>query len=97
MKINEKKIQQLANLAKLKFSKKEAEDMFLDFRKILDFIQKLDELNTENVKPLTHIHEESNIFRNDDVIQQKCKNLILEQSFNHNNDYIKVPKIIKKS
>ena len=97
MKINEKKIQQLANLAKLKFSKKEAEDMFTDFRKILDFIQKLDQLNTENVKPLTHVHEQSNIYRNDDVIQQEFKTSILEQSFNHNTDYIKVPKIIKKN
>ena len=97
MKITEKKIQDLAKLAKLKFSKKEAENMFSDFRKILSFIEKLDELNTENIDPLTHIHEKTNIYRKDVILQKKFKTFMLGQASNHNSDYIKVPKMINKN
>lgn len=96
MKITEKNIQNLANLAKLSFSKKEAKSMFSDFRKILNFIEELDKVNTENIDPLTHIHQNTNIYRKDIVIKSEFKSSMLKQAANHNNDYIKVPKIINK-
>lgn len=97
MKITEEKIQNLANLAKLSFSQKEAKNMFSDFRKILNFIKKLDEVNTDNIDPLTHIHAQANIYRNDVIVDEPFKSSMLEQAANHNSDYIKVPKIINKN
>jgi len=96
MKITEKNIQDLAKLAKLSFSEKEAKNMFVDFRKILNFIEKLDSVNTDNVQPLTHIHETTNIYRKDVVVNAEFKSSMLKQAANHNSDYIKVPKIINK-
>ena len=97
MKINEEKIQDLARLSKLSFSENEAKDMFSDFRKILNFIETLDQVNTENIEPLTHIHQESNISRKDIVVNSEFKSAMLKQAANHNSDYIKVPKIINKN
>ena len=97
MKITEKKIQDLAKLSKLCFSEKEAKNMFSDFRKILNFIEQLDHVNTENTEPLTHIHEKTNIYRRDVAINSEFKSSMLKQSANHNSDYIKVPKIINKN
>ena len=96
MRINKVKVEKLAKLAQLSFSKVEANNMFLDFKKILKFIDKLDEINTDNVKPLTHIHNKTNIYREDRVMDLDIKDSILENSPNHNSDYIKVPKILKK-
>ena len=97
MKINEEKIQDLARLSKLSFSENEAKNMFSDFRKILNFIEKLDQVNTENIEPLTHIHQKTNISRNDTVVNPEFKSAMLKQAANHNSDYIKVPKIINKN
>ncbi|MAQ69469.1 MAG: Asp-tRNA(Asn)/Glu-tRNA(Gln) amidotransferase GatCAB subunit C [Flavobacteriales bacterium] len=97
MKITEKKIQDLAKLAKLCFSEKEVKNMFLDFSKMLDFIEQLDQVNTESIAPLTHIHEKTNIYRKDVAINSEFKRSMLKQSANHNSDYIKVPKIINKN
>ncbi|MAZ58155.1 MAG: Asp-tRNA(Asn)/Glu-tRNA(Gln) amidotransferase GatCAB subunit C [Flavobacteriales bacterium] len=97
MKITEKKIQDLAKLSKLSFSEKEAKNMFSDFRKILNFIETLDQVNTENIEPLTHIHEKTNIYRKDVSVNSEFKSSMLKQAANHNSDYIKVPKIINKN
>ena len=97
MKITEKKIQDLAKLSKLSFSEKEAKNMFSDFRKILNFIEKLDQVNTDNIEPLTHIHQQTNIYRKDVFINSEFKRAMLKQAANHNSDYIKVPKIINKN
>tara|TARA_B110000014_G_C19597571_1_gene316921 strand:+ start:139 stop:432 length:294 start_codon:yes stop_codon:yes gene_type:complete len=97
MKITKQKIQDLAKLAKLSFSEKEAKNMFSDFRKILHFIEKLDKVNTDNIDPLTHIHENTNVYRKDIVVNSVFKNSMLKQAANHNSDYIKVPKIINKN
>ena len=96
MKINKTTVQKLMVLAKLKFNKKESENMFLDFKKILKFVDKLDEVNTEHIKPLTHVHEHTNIYREDIISNMISKDYILQLSPKHDSDYIKVPKVVKK-
>ena len=95
MKINQVKIKKLANLSRLNLNKSEIQNLFTDLKKILDFIDKLDEVNTENVQPLTHIHKAGNIYRDDNVSCEDIKASVLKQAPNHNSDYFKVPKILK--
>mgnify|MGYP001443917501 CR=1 FL=1 len=96
MKINQKKVQKLAKLAKLDLSKDKASSLLDDFRNMLGFINSLDEVNVENVAPLVHIHEKFNIYREDVSKKSNIKSSALKQSKNYNSDYFKVPKVIKK-
>ena len=95
MKINENKIKKLADLSKLNLDAEEIKSLFSDFKKILAFINKLEEVDTNNLEPLTHIHPISNISRDDIICQPDIKQTYLNNSRNHNSDYFKVPKVIK--
>ena len=96
MKINESKIKKLADLSKLHLDSKDIKSLFSDFEKILAFINELEEVDTNNLEPLTHIHPISNISRDDIICQLDIKQTYLNNSRNHNSDYFKVPKVIKK-
>ena len=67
MKINEETILKLASLSKLKFEKKEMDLITNDMQKMIDFIQTLDEINTDGVEPLIHMTEGYNNWREDEV------------------------------
>lgn len=56
-----------AQLAKLHFSEEEKQKFTEQFNKIVQFVQKIGELDTENVKPTTHAVEKKNVFRDDKV------------------------------
>ena len=96
MKINHDKVQKLAKLARLNFDNKETQAMIADLEKMLQFVDKLNEIDTDNVQPLTHLHQDTNIFRKDIVKNSDTKNSILSNAPNHNSDYIKVPKVLRK-
>ena len=94
MEINKEKVQKLAKLARLMFTAKETKRMQVDLKKILTFINKLDEVNTDGVSPLTHIHNNASSHREDKALKTNIKAEILKNSPNHNSDYIKVPKVL---
>ncbi|MAQ32174.1 MAG: Asp-tRNA(Asn)/Glu-tRNA(Gln) amidotransferase GatCAB subunit C [Flavobacteriales bacterium] len=96
MKIDKNTIDNLSKLARLKFSNDESKDMVNDLQKMLKFINKLNEIDTEQVSPLNYIHNISNIYREDEVENIDVKNKIIKNAPNHNSDYIKVPKVVKK-
>ncbi len=95
MKHNLKEIKDLANLAKLDLTESDIQNITLDFEKMLNFIHQLNNINTDGVKPLIHVHDKTNILREDVVVQKDIKTSILERSSNHNTDYFKVPKVVK--
>tara|TARA_B100001559_G_scaffold57952_1_gene46541 strand:- start:404 stop:697 length:294 start_codon:yes stop_codon:yes gene_type:complete len=96
MKINKLKVENLARLSRLSFSDKEMESMISDLEEILKFADKLKEINTDSISPLTHIHGVNNIYRDDISKNLDIKAKILENAPNHNSDYIKVPKVLRK-
>ena len=96
MKINKLKVENLARLSRLSFSDKEMESMISDLEEILKFADKLNEINTDSISPLTHIHGANNIYRDDISKNLDIKTKILENAPNHNSDYIKVPKVLRK-
>ena len=96
MKINKSKVENLARLSRLSFSDQEMESMISDLEEILKFADKLNEINTDSISPLTHIHGANNIYRDDISKNLDIKTKILENAPNHNSDYIKVPKVLRK-
>ena len=65
MPVSKKEVEKIALLAKLKLSDEEKEKFTVQLSEILDYINKLNELDTENTKPLHHIFELDTPLRED--------------------------------
>jgi len=96
MKIDDKLIADLARLAKLSFNEKSSKNMQDDLKKIIGFIDKLSEINTENVEPLIYLSEELNVLRTDDNIENISQEKALTNAPKKDSDYILVPKVLDK-
>lgn len=89
-------INKLATLAKLRFKDAEKESIKSDLQKMIAFVQKMDEVNTDEVQPLQHMSNLNNVWR-EDVVQGTCnKEQALQNAAKHNNDFFMVPTMIKK-
>ena len=60
MKVNNKLVEHLAHLSRLDFDDDSKEKMKFDFEKMLDFVAKLEEVDTDNVEPLSYMSSELN-------------------------------------
>ena len=96
MKIDDKLISDLAKLAKLSFDKESSKKMKDDLKKIIGFVAKLSEIDTENVEPLIYLSEESNVLRKDNNIQNISQEKALSNAPEKDSDYILVPKVLDK-
>lgn len=96
MKIDNKLISDLSQLAKLDFDKKSSLNMQEDLKKIIGFIEKLSEINTDTVEPLIYLSEELNVLRDDDEIKNLSQERALQNAPIKDSDYILVPKVLKK-
>jgi aspartyl-tRNA(Asn)/glutamyl-tRNA(Gln) amidotransferase subunit C len=88
-------VDKLANLSKLEFDTEGKEAIRKDLTRILNFMEKLNELDTEGVEPLIYINEDVNVFREDVVNYPISKQEALSNAPLKNEDYIKVPKFVK--
>tara|TARA_B000000557_G_C20438150_1_gene301801 strand:- start:40 stop:330 length:291 start_codon:yes stop_codon:yes gene_type:complete len=96
MKVTNKLISDLAELAKLRFNKSENEKMKSDFKNMLDFIDKLSEVNTKNIEPLIYLSDEINSLREDNISTKLTKEMALKNSTSNNSDFFTIPTILKK-
>ena len=96
MKIDKKLISDLAKLAKLNFDEKSSKAMENDLKKIIGFVNKLSEIDTDNVNPLIYLSEEINVLRKDNLTSNLSQQEALKNAPKKDSDYILVPKVIKK-
>lgn len=96
MKIDNQEVDRIAGLAKLQFEGEEKEAIKADMNRILTFIEKLSELDTDNVEPLLYMTEEVNHLREDDVTQEITQEEALKNAPSKDSDYFKVPKVLSK-
>ena len=96
MEINNKLIQDIAKLSKLKFDDSAEEKMKADLEKMLAFVDKLNEINTEGVDPLIYMSEEINVLREDKVTEKTSQEDALKNAPEKDSDYFKVPTVLKK-
>ncbi|WP_109694113.1 Asp-tRNA(Asn)/Glu-tRNA(Gln) amidotransferase subunit GatC [Chitinophaga deserti] len=96
MEVNDALIQQLATLARLKIGQEEGEEIRLDLQRMITFVEKLNELDTTDVKPLLHMTRDANVFREDAVIPGITREEALRNAPVHTEEYFSVPKVIKK-
>ena len=94
MKIEKETIKKIAHLARLEFNEKDEESLAQDMTKILDWMDKLNELDTANVEPLIHMSEEVNVMREDEVNNSITREEGLYNAPKKDSDYIRVPKFL---
>ncbi len=94
MQIDRDLILKLENLAKLELSEGERERLGMDLTNILQMVEKLKELDTSNVEPLTYISDAVNMFREDEIKGQVTNEQALMNAPEKNEPYFKVPKVI---
>ncbi|MEO5943622.1 MAG: Asp-tRNA(Asn)/Glu-tRNA(Gln) amidotransferase subunit GatC [Ferruginibacter sp.] len=96
MEVNDTLVDKLANLAKLSFNEKEKQDIKNDLQKMIGFINKLQEVNTQNVEPLLHMTGNTNVMRDDKAEQTISNEEALKNAPANDGIFFKVPKVIKK-
>lgn len=96
MKITDKLIREIAELAKLEFDKNSAEQMKADLEKIIGFIDKLSEVDTDGVEPLIYLNDEVNVLREDEIKAVVSQFEALKNAPDKDSDYFKVPTVLKK-
>jgi len=95
MSVDKNEILKIASLAKLKFNDDEIEKFTYQFNEILNYINKLNEINTDNVEPLSHPLEINSVMRNDELKISISTNKALMNAPDKDDRFFKVPKVIK--
>jgi aspartyl-tRNA(Asn)/glutamyl-tRNA(Gln) amidotransferase subunit C len=95
MKIDKDSIKKIAHLARLEFDENGVEKMSRDMSKILDWVEKLNEIDTDNVEPLTTMSTEINVMRKDQVAHQLHRDAGLKNAPKSDSEYFRVPKVLE--
>lgn len=90
--IDDETIEYVGMLAKLELSGREKEQAKEDMGRMLDYIGKLEELDTEGVEPMSHVFPVQNVFREDVEENGDESEKILQNAPSQSNNMFKVPK-----
>ena len=96
MTIDKETVDKVAHLATLELAESEKETMMEDMGKILDFMAKLNEVDTSGVEPLVYMTDEINVLREDVVKQEITHEEALKNAPKHDENYFLVAKVIEK-
>lgn len=96
MQLNDELIDKLATLARLEFDVVEKKEIKKDLTRILEFVEKINELDLENVEPLVFMSNDINVTREDEVKRDITRDDAFINAPKHDSDYFKVPKVIGK-
>ena len=94
MKISHDEIKHVAQLARLELSDTEIENMAGQLDRILGYVDKLSEINTDGIEPTTHALSIYNAFREDIVKESLPREVALKNSPLQNGEAFVVPKVI---
>ncbi|OGL41296.1 MAG: asparaginyl/glutamyl-tRNA amidotransferase subunit C [Candidatus Schekmanbacteria bacterium RIFCSPHIGHO2_02_FULL_38_11] len=95
MGISKEEVKHIAKLARIEFSEDEINRFTEQLSTILNYVSKLDELNTEDIVPTSHVIDLKNCFRDDEIksslpVEESLRNAPQREKF-----FFKVPKIIE--
>ncbi|MBQ3585006.1 MAG: Asp-tRNA(Asn)/Glu-tRNA(Gln) amidotransferase subunit GatC [Lachnospiraceae bacterium] len=90
--ISDETIEYVGILAKLELSEEEKEQAKTDMASMLDYIDKLNELDTKDVEPMSHVFPVHNVFREDVVTNGDDRDRILKNAPEEKNGMFQAPK-----
>jgi len=95
MTIDLKTIKHISKLSRISVEESKANKLAGDLNSIFDFIEKLNELDTENIEPLTSVAEITLKLRSDEVKSENIREQILKNSPDENEDFFVVPRVVE--
>lgn len=96
MEINDQLIDKLSDLARLEFNGEEREAMKADMKKMIDFVEQLNGVDTNGVEPLIYMTEDTLELRKDELGPELSQADALKNAPSKDSDYFKVPKVLDK-
>ena len=95
MTIDLKTIKHISKLSRISVEESKAKKLAGDLNSIFVFIEKLNELDTENIEPLTSVAEITLKLRSDEVKSENIREQILKNSPDENEDFFVVPRVVE--
>ena len=95
MTIDLKTIKHISKLSRISVEDSKAKKLAGDLSSIFDFIEILNELDTENIEPLTSVAEITLKLRSDEVKSKNIREQILKNSPDENEDFFVVPRVVE--
>lgn len=95
MKVDNSIVEEIAHLARLKLTEEEKIHMISEMSEILNWMEKLNEVDTSNVKPLVHMSQEMNVLRDDIEGEMLSHDAALKNAPKKDSSYFRVPKVIE--
>lgn len=93
--ISTEQVKYVANLARLAITEEEAETFTKQLDAMISFAEQLNELNTDNVEPTSHVLDMKNIMREDIAQVGLSQSDVLKNAPDHQDGQVKVPSIIE--
>jgi len=93
-KINRELVQKVARLSRLELSDKQTERFTSQLSAILEYVHKMDDLNTDNVEPLAHCLPVDNVMRTDEAAESIPVRKALANAPGANTSFFRVPKVL---
>ena len=95
MKITKEQVKHIALLSRLELNEGETEVYQEQLSRILDYVAKLNEVDTKDIEPTSHVIELNNIFREDEVKASISRDEALRNAPDSTDKFFRVPKIIE--
>ena len=95
MKITRKEVEHVAKLARLALRDDEIDTMTAQLSNILTYVEKLNELDTKNVDPTSHVLPIKNVLREDEVRKSLERDKALGNAPDRTEEFFRVPKVIE--
>ncbi len=94
MSVTTKDVSYIAELARLRFTDEEMVTMTSELNNILHYVEKLNKVDTEGVEPLSSIHDQINVLREDVELPSLASSTVLLNAPEKQDRFFKVPKVI---
>lgn len=94
MAVSREEVRRIAALARLRFSEDEEAQLATEMSTILDYVRKLDALDTSAVPPMTHVLDLYNVYRADEVETRISRDEALTAAPDADAAFFRVPKVI---
>lgn len=96
MQVNDEQVEHLARLSRLRFTDAEKQEIRQDLEQMIQFVHKLNEVDTTGLEPVLHMSTEMNCLREDVVKGSITAAEALKNATNPQGHFFTVPKVIKK-
>jgi len=93
MKVDRETLRKIAHLARLEFNENDEQPMIQSLNEILEWVDQLNEVDTEGIEPITNMSFEVNVLREDEVKEHLDHERGLFNAPKKDKDYFRVPKV----